>query len=75
MGVLGHAFNDVGSLWGLDENNQVNIADESSLRASAGVGLSWRSPMGPIRIDLSETYLKENYDVNQVFRYSFGTRF
>lgn len=75
MGVLGHAFNDVGSLWGLDENNQVNIADESSLRASAGVGLSWRSPMGPIRIDLSEPYLKENYDVKQVFRFSFGTRF
>lgn len=75
MGVLGHVFNDVGSLWGLDEENQVNIANESSLRASAGVGLSWRSPMGPIRIDLSEPYLKEDYDVKQVFRFSFGTRF
>jgi len=75
MGVLGHAFTDIGSLWGIDESDMTGIADESSLRASAGVGFSWRSPMGPVRIDLAAPLLKEEYDEKEIFRFSFGTRF
>lgn len=74
MGVAGHAFGDMGSLWGIDATDP-NIIDESSLRASAGLGLSWRSPMGPVRIDLAAPLLKEDYDEKEVFRFSFGTRF
>ncbi|HNQ92691.1 MAG TPA: outer membrane protein assembly factor BamA [Alphaproteobacteria bacterium] len=74
LGVSGHAFTDVGSLWGLDESGS-GIVDENSLRASAGLGMTWISPMGPVRIDLSKPYLKEDYDVEQVFKFSFGTRF
>ena len=74
MGVSGHAFTDVGSLWGLDESGS-GLVDENTLRASGGVGLTWRSPMGPVRVDLSKPYVKEDYDVEQVFRFSFGTRF
>lgn len=75
MGILGHGFNDFGSLWGLDADNTEGVADDNSLRASAGVGLSWRSPLGPVRIDLAKAYLKEDYDSEEVFRFSFGTRF
>lgn len=75
MGVAGHAFTDIGSLWGLDDHNLTNIADENTIRGAAGVGVSWRSPMGPIRIDLAAPYLKEDYDEKEVFRFSFGTRF
>lgn len=75
MGVSGHAFSDIGSLWGIDENDMTNIADESSVRASAGLGLSWRSPMGPVRVDLAAPLLKEEYDEKEIFRFSFGTRF
>lgn len=75
MGVAGHAFTDIGSLWGLDDSNLSNVADDSSLRGAAGVGFSWRSPMGPIRVDLAAPYLKENYDEKEAFRFSFGTRF
>jgi outer membrane protein insertion porin family len=74
MGVLGHVFTDAGSLWNLDETG-ASIEDESSIRASAGFGLSWRSPLGPIRVDLAKPYIKEDYDQEQVFRFSFGTRF
>jgi outer membrane protein insertion porin family len=74
MGVAGHAFSDIGSLWGLDETDP-NIVDENTLHASAGVGLSWRSPMGPVRVDLSAPLLKEDYDEKEIFRFSFGTRF
>ncbi len=75
MGVAGHAFSDVGSLWGIDTASTANLVDSSSLRMSAGMGLSWASPMGPVRIDLSKPILKEDYDVEQVFRFSFGTQF
>tara|TARA_R110002124_G_scaffold64985_2_gene177733 strand:- start:542521 stop:544818 length:2298 start_codon:yes stop_codon:yes gene_type:complete len=76
LGIKGHAFNDVGSLWSIDDSTGgANLADESSVRASAGVGISWRSPFGPIRVDLAKPYISEEYDVEEVFRFDFGTRF
>lgn len=75
MGIAGHAFNDIGSLWDIDGNDDVEIADEASLRAAAGVGASWRSPFGPVRVDLAKPYIKEDYDEEELFRFSFGTRF
>ncbi len=74
MGIQGHAFTDFGSLWDIDETGS-NIVDENSLRAAAGLGLSWRSPMGPVRVDVAVPYMKEDYDQEEVFRFSFGTRF
>lgn len=74
LGVAGHAFSDIGSLWDLDETG-AGIQDESSLRASAGLGLSWRSPLGPIRIDVAQPLIEEDFDKDEVFRFSFGTRF
>jgi outer membrane protein insertion porin family len=75
MGVAGHAFTDFGSLWQIDDASIPSLVDENSVRMAAGLGLSWRSPMGPVRIDLSKPILKEDYDVEQVFRFSFGTQF
>jgi len=75
LGIKGHAFTDAGSLWGLDDTTGVSVKDENSIRAAAGVGISWRSPLGPIRIDLSKPYAEENYDKTEVFRFDFGTRF
>ncbi len=74
LGVAGHAFSDFGSLWEVDDTG-AGIADENSLRASAGVGLSWRSPLGPIRVDFAQPILEEDFDKDEVFRFSFGTRF
>ncbi len=75
MGIAGHAFSDFGSLWSLDDVSGVNIVDENSIRASAGLGVSWRSPMGPVRVDVAFPYTKEDYDEEENFRFSFGTRF
>jgi outer membrane protein insertion porin family len=74
-GIAGHIFNDIGSLWKPDDVTGPEVVDENSLRASAGVGLSWRSPMGPLRFDLAQPYIKEEYDDEEIFRFSFGTRF
>lgn len=74
MGIAGHAFTDFGSLWDVDETG-AGILDESSIRAAAGLGVSWRSPMGPVRVDFAVPYAKEDYDQEELFRFSFGTRF
>lgn len=74
LGVKGHAFNDFGSLWSIDETD-VRIVDEGSVRMAAGLGVSWRSPFGPIRLDYAEPYVSEDYDKEEKFRFSFGTRF
>lgn len=75
FGLKAHAFTDVGSLWDLDEPAMIGVMDENAVRGSAGVGLSWRSPMGPVRVDVSMPYAKEEYDQTETFRFSFGTRF
>ena len=75
MGVKGHVFTDIGSLWQADGANGPGVRDENSLRGAAGVGVSWKSPLGPIRVDVSKPYLKQGYDKTEVFRFNFGTRF
>ena len=44
-------------------------------RASAGVSIHWRSPMGPIRFDLAKVLAKEDYDKTESFRFSTSTQF
>ncbi len=74
LGIKAHAFSDFGSVWDLDETGS-DISEESSLRASAGLGVSWRSPFGPIRVDLAVPIAKEDFDEEENFRFDFGTRF
>ena len=74
LGIRGHAFSDFGSLFQIDESG-VGIVDESSVRVSAGLGLSWRSPFGPIRVDLAMPLVEEDFDEEEHFRFNFGTRF
>jgi outer membrane protein insertion porin family len=51
------------------------IRDDLSLRASAGISIFWKSPMGPIRFDFSRVLAKEEYDKEETFRFSTSTRF
>lgn len=74
LGIAGHAFTDFGSLFDIDETGP-EVLDESSLRLSAGMGVSWRSPLGPIRVNLATPLLEEDFDEDEIFRFSFGTRF
>ena len=74
FGILGRAFTEVGALTDPDVSGS-NLLDDKSARVSVGVGLSWRSPFGPIRIDMAQAVLKEDFDKDEIFRFSFGTRF
>jgi outer membrane protein insertion porin family len=48
LGITGRVFMDIGSLWGAVESGP-HVADVSSIRVSSGFGVSWASPLGPIR--------------------------
>ncbi len=73
-GVKGYIFSDVGSLWNSDENYD-EVVDEHAVRASAGVGVSWRSPFGPIGFYYAHPFMKEDYDELKEFELNFGTTF
>ena len=72
--VTGRTFIDAGTLTGLDETG-AGILDNASVRASAGFGISYLSPFGPINIDFAVPFLKESYDNTETIRFTFGTRF
>lgn len=74
FGITGRTFTEVGSLYSIDVSGPT-LLDEPSPRLSVGAGISWNSPFGPIRLDLAQALVKETFDKEQLFRFSFGTRF
>src|SRR6185437_4913686 len=74
LGVTARTFTDFGSLFGIDDVGS-QIANVPTIRVSAGVGISWASPLGPIRLDLALPIKRESFDKKELFRVSFGTRF
>src|SRR5690606_31814675 len=74
FGIRGRVFTDIGSS-GDPDTSITTVTDTGSLRASAGVGLSWNSPFGPVAIDMALPILKEDFDEEELVRFSFGTRF
>lgn len=74
LGVNGRVFSNAGSLFDLDASDS-RVKDLSSVRAGVGAGFGWRSPLGPLRVDLTQAVLKESFDKKEFFRFSFGTRF
>jgi outer membrane protein insertion porin family len=77
LGISGALFSDVGSLWGVNNisSSLGNYHDDMGLRASAGVGIKWASPMGPIRLDFAQPFVKKSYDKTEIFRFSAGSQF
>ncbi len=63
-------FTDVGNVWGEHES-----LDAGTLRASAGIGLSWISPVGPLKLSFGAPIRKERNDRIQKFQFQIGTAF
>jgi outer membrane protein insertion porin family len=59
QGVFGGIFFDAGRVYADDENPELNPAD---LRKSAGLGIRWLSPMGPVRLEYGWILDKEPTD-------------
>jgi outer membrane protein insertion porin family len=90
LGLSGRVFTDFGTLYHLEPTTltltpaqsaaaggQTELVAQQSpaIRASVGFGVSWKSPVGPIRLDIAYPLRKESFDKTQFFRVSFGTRF
>ena len=61
---------DVGNVWG--ENDRLTA---ESLRASAGVGLTWVSPVGPLKLSYGQPLRKRPEDRIQRLQFQIGTAF
>ena len=74
LGVKGRVFTDTGSAFGIDAGGP-NLIDDAAPRVSAGAGLSWRSPLGPLRFDFGLPLIRRSHDRRRLFNFRFGTRF
>ena len=65
-----YGFFDAGGLYGPDEPIQLG-----DLRTSVGVGISWISPVGPLRLALAKPISKFDTDKMQSLQFQIGTSF
>ena len=63
-------FIDVGNVYSYQES-----IDLSQLRSSAGLGLSWISPVGPLRFAFAKPLKQFDNDRMQTFQFQIGTAF
>jgi outer membrane protein insertion porin family len=83
-GIKMAAFAQVGTLGLLDDSDKrdsvthqiiTTVQDDLALRVSAGISVFWKSPLGPIEIDLAQPLVKTKYDRIQQFNFTTSTRF
>jgi len=63
-------FVDVGNVWG--ENDKMSV---DGLRASGGFGLTWVSPVGPLKLSYGTPIRKKPTDRIQRLQFQIGTAF
>lgn len=65
----GAAFGTGDALYG---SNKVGFND---LRFSAGVGMAWNSPLGPLKFNLAYPINAKDHDETEIFQFNMGTTF
>lgn len=75
LGFGGQVFTDFGAIGDTEDYTSGTIDQASTIRVSVGVGVTWKSPMGPVAVDLGFPIKKESFDETELFRFNFGTRF
>ena len=66
-------FFDAANVWGIDYSS--SLSDESKIRSSIGIALSYFTPIGPLSFSLSEPITKGKNDITESFRFNLGTTF
>ena len=51
------------------------LKDNLAFRASAGISVQWRSPFGPVQIDIAMPFVKTKYDRPRILNFTGGTGF
>ncbi len=62
-------FNDYGIIW---DNKTKPSQSDNNLRASAGFGIKYYSPIGPIGFSWGFPIIDEEYDIKRMFLFSIG---
>ena len=65
-------FFDVGNVWGVDYNDNL---DKNKIRSSTGLSIDWLTPVGPLNFVFARPITKSSTDVEQTFRFDIGTTF
>lgn len=83
-GITASLFTDFGTAGMLDDEDKQSVIpglanpgihDDLGLRAAAGVSVTWKSPIGPVRFDFSHVLRKEPYDRTKVFQFTQVRKF
>ena len=76
LGLQGRLFTEFGTLTEVDTDIKSDqFHDDSSIRGSLGFGISWTTPLGPLRLDFAWPIMKEDYDKDETILFSIGTQF
>ncbi len=78
LGIKSHLFSDIGAAWdasGLKyrDGRKIPVYDSSDPRISVGFGVSWRSPLGPLRIDFADHQKTKFFDKHKTIHFGFFT--
>lgn len=65
-------FFDAGNVFNLEQGEKLAI---SNLRYSAGIGISWISPIGPLKLSYGFPLNAKPNDIKQQFQFQLGTGF
>ena len=69
------AFLDAGNVYADSFSNYKPTSEDRMIRASAGVGLRWISPMGPLSLSFAHPFRKQKTDKLQKFQFQIGASF
>ncbi len=88
FGIRGAVFGDFGTAFGTKAKTVANgtgsctggasnctVFDSKKLRAAVGGGIIWKSPFGPMRLDVAYALSKATRDQTELIRFGVGTRF
>ncbi len=79
LGIKGSVFSDFGSVWhSSNKSRPPDIIRSNSMkfRATGGVGITWKSPFGPIGVCFAKPFMYvKHVDRKELFRLNFGTTF
>lgn len=75
-GITGGAFVDYGSVWDVGNTyGQEVLYDDFTARATAGLSLFWKTPMGPLRFNFTRPIKAEEKDKTKSFDITISTSF
>ncbi|MBI3676538.1 MAG: outer membrane protein assembly factor BamA [Proteobacteria bacterium] len=77
-GISLSLFTDFGTLGHIDQGVPPCtiiscVKDNMGFRMSAGLSVGWKSPFGPVQIDIGVPLIKQSYDKTEILRFSAGT--